>query len=159
MSSHSVQAIGESGGEIPEGGQNGAHQVSEVQWQSSSSVHLLEEASPSQVQQLRPSSSDKVRPGLAWPGNVDDISCLRLLEICIQRLDWRPTYQVSVGLRRYLSRPLKTLFKVLEERGRADCEAGRGQSEGRPGSGGGDPEGVGVSRVLPDLSSTPDLAV
>ena len=57
MYSHSVQAIGESGGEIPEGGRNGAHQVSEVQWQSSSSVPLLEEQSPSQVLQLRPSSS------------------------------------------------------------------------------------------------------
>ena len=51
------QDAGESGGEIPEGGRNGAHQVSEVQWQSSSSVPLLEEQSPSQVQQLRPSSS------------------------------------------------------------------------------------------------------
>ena len=131
MYSHSVQAIGESGGEIPEGGQNGAHQVSEVQWQSSSSVHLFEEASPSQVQQLRPSSSDKVRPGLAWPGNVDDISCLRLLEICIQRLDWRPSYQVSVGLRRYFSRPLKTLFKVLEER--EDRSAGEAPQTARPG--------------------------
>ena len=56
---------------------------------------------------------------MALPANFAQISRLiaRLLEICIKRLDWRPSYQVSVGLRRYLSRPLQTLFKVLEERG------------------------------------------
>ena len=45
----------------------------------------------------------------------------RLLDICIERLDSRTSYQVSAGLRRYLSQPVKNLYKVEESKaGEAD---------------------------------------
>ena len=59
--------------------------------------------------------------------NQKSFSLFRLLEISIKRLDSRPSYQISAGLRRYLSQPLRTLFRVLED---SDRKAGdSGESE------------------------------
>ena len=46
-----------------------------------------------------------------------------------------------------------------DRRDQRESEAGRGESEGGPGRGGGDPEGAGVSRLLPALPPAQDLAV